>query len=274
MSKPSRRLGTCAFCGQFGQLTREDFTPRWIGRFIANRWPPEGRAELVSIAFGGDQPYREKSRIVGNASAIKPVVVCARCNNEWMKHLEDVVIPILTPMMLGQQLVLDEAALAALGAWVTKTALVFELVQRDSDATASAADRLWFKNHRVPLGGSRIWAARYVGAFGKSWQARSTLFTYNLDDPTSVPSPHGLVAVLAYGEVAFRVAMVRSAPALPTRFAVTESVHAPTIWPATGPLSWPPARALDDDGLLAFGGLHVPATGPGMLDHIGPPPAR
>ena len=148
---------------------------------------------------------------------IKPVVVCAHCNNEWMKRLEDAVIPILTPMMLGHALVLDEPALAALGAWVTKTALVFELVQRDSDATASAADRLWFKNHRVPLAGSRIWAARYVGTFGNSWQARSTLFTYDLDDPTSVPSPHGLVAVLAYGEVAFRVAMVRSAPALPTR---------------------------------------------------------
>jgi hypothetical protein len=141
-----------------------------LGAFIADRWPPEGRAERVSIAFGGDQPYREKTRIVGNASAIKPLVVCARCNNEWMKRLEDAVIPILTPMMLGQQLVLDEAALAALGAWVTKTALVFELVQRDSDATASAADRLWFKNHQVPLAGSRIWAARYVGTFGKSWQ--------------------------------------------------------------------------------------------------------
>ena len=200
--------------------------------------------------------------------------VCSRCNNEWMKRLEDAVIPVLKPMMLGEGFTLNASALAALAAWATKTALVFELVQQDGATTASAADRLWFKAHRSPLPGSRIWAARYVGTLGKAWQSRSMLMTYDLDDPSSVPSPHGLVVVLAYGQVALRVAMVRSEPTLPARFAVTDDERAPTIWPTMGQLAWPPLTTLDDDGLVNFGAVHLPEDGAGSLQHYGPPSHR
>ena len=241
VSKPSRRRGSCAFCGAHGQLTREDFTPQWLGRFIAGRWPAQGPLELVAISGGGDRPYREEKRVVGNASAVKPAIVCQRCNNEWMKRLEDAAIPILKPMILGDSLVLDVPALHALASWAMKTALVFELIRRDNETTASVDDRKSFRNHRVPLPGARIWAGRYVGTLGAAWQSRSTLVTYDLDNPLSVPAPHGFVVVLAYGELALRVAMTRTMPLLPTRFAVSQGEHLPTIWPRSEPLTWPPA---------------------------------
>ena len=274
VSKPSRRQGTCTFCGSFGQLTREDFTPRWLGRFIAAQWPAQGPLELVALSGGGDRPYSQDKHIVGNASAIKPAVVCQPCNNEWMKRLEDAVIHILKPMMRGEEIVLDERSLKAIATWAMKTALVFELVRRHGDTTASALDRAWFKEHRVPLPGARIWAARYVGNLGASCQSRSTLLTYDLDDPLSVPAPHGFIVVLAYGQLALRIAMVRSAPLLPTRFAVNEAEHLPTIWPRTEPLAWPPHLSLDDDGLIEFGRVNLPAAGVGALERYGPPPYR
>ncbi len=271
VGKPSRRIGTCAFCGVFGRLTREDFTPKWLSRYINTHLPPKDKWQAVEIRFGGDRPYRERSRIVGGASAIKPVIVCAPCNNGWMAKLEQAVQPILGPMVLGQPVDLDAAALYTLATWATKTALVFELVQQDGSTTASTADRKWFSKNRQPLTGSRIWIARYVGTFGTVVLARSTLFTYDLDDATPVSEPNGLVVTLAYGEVAFRVAMVRSAPTLPTRIAVAEQSHTPTIWPASGPLEWPPTVALDDEGLRNFGAVGLPVGGPGALDRYGPP---
>ena len=188
-----------------------------------------------------------------------------------MARLEQAVRSILGPMVLGQPVVLDDAALCTLATWATKTALVFELVQHDGTTTASTADRKWFGENRQPLTGSRIWIARYVGTFGTVILTRSTLFTYDLDDPTVVPEPNGLVVTLAYGEVAFRVAMVRSVPTLPTRIAVAEQAHTPSIWPTSGPLKWPPEVALDDEGLRHFGAVRLPVGGPGALDRYGPP---
>lgn len=95
MGKPSRRIGTCAFCGVPGRLTREDFTPKWLSRHINKHLPPEDKWQAVEIRFSGDRPYGERSRIVGGARAIKPVIVCAPCNNGWMARLEQAFRPIL-----------------------------------------------------------------------------------------------------------------------------------------------------------------------------------
>lgn len=271
VSKPSRPIGTCAFCGDYGLLTREDFTPKWLSRDINRHLRPKDKWQAVEIRFGGDSPYRERSRIVGGASVEKPAIVCARCNNGWMAKLERAVQPILGPMVLGQPVDLDAAALCTLATWATKTALVFELVQRDGSTTASTADRKWFSKNRQPFMGSRIWIARYVGTLGTVVLTRSTLFAYDLDDPTPVSKPNGLVVTLAYGEVALRVAMVRSAPTLHTRIAVAEQSHMPTIWPVSGSLKWPPRVALDDEGLRNFSAVGLPVGGPGALDRYGPP---
>lgn len=188
-----------------------------------------------------------------------------------MSGLEQAVQPILKPMMLGQPKLLDEPAIHGLATWATKTALVFELVQQDGDTTASAADRQWFREHCQPLPNSRIWVARYAGTLGPVLLARSTLLTYDMPAAAPVPSPHGLVVVLAYGQVALRVAMVRSAPILPTRFAVTEQPNTPVVWPGGGPLAWPPEIALDDQVLQGFRAVHLPTDGPGALKRYGPP---
>jgi len=71
VSKPSRRQDTCAFCNTYGQLTREAFAPRWLGRFIAAQWPAQGPLELVALSGDGDRPHSQDKHIVGNASAVK-----------------------------------------------------------------------------------------------------------------------------------------------------------------------------------------------------------
>ena len=192
-----------------------------------------------------------------------------------MKRLEDAAIPILKPMILGDSLVLDVPALHARHGQLG-----------DEDCSRLRAHPSRQRDHRIrgrpeviqkspcPAAGARIWAGRYVGTLGAAWQSRSTLVTYDLDNPLSVPAPHGFVVVLAYGELALRVAMTRTMPLLPTCFAVSQGEHLPTIWPRSEPLTWPPAVALDDDALLEFGRVHLPVDGAGALTHYGPPRQR
>lgn len=202
---------------------------------------------------------------------MKPTVVCPSCNNDWMSGLERAVQPVLGPMILGQPMVLDSDAIEALAIWATKTALVFELLQQVTDMTASSADRKWFKDHRQPLPSVRIWVARYVGTRGASVQTLSTLMTYDIDDPNSVPEPTGFVATLTYGQVALRVAMMSAVPSYRAGFAVAEYAHTPLVWPPPNKLDWPPDVALNDDALWEYGGIHLPADGPDALHRYGPP---
>jgi uncharacterized protein YndB with AHSA1/START domain len=273
MGKRPRTVGTCVFCGTFGLLTKEDFTPRWLGRLFDSQFRTGNNWELDSISFGGDRDYHSGTRQVRSASAIKPIVVCASCNNGWMSVLEKSASRLITPMIFGQSIALEVADLGVVAAWAMKTALIFEFVGEDGsqdDTTASAHDRSLFRQSRRPLTTSRVWMARYCGS-RPMYMARSTLLTYDLDDPTSIPAPHGLLVTLAYGQLALRVGLVRSAPTLPTRFAVAEPSGCSAIWPATSQLTWPAADAIDDDGLTSFGVVHLPDVGPGSLSAYGPP---
>lgn len=257
MSKLSRRRGTCAFCGVHGALTREDATPRWLGRLINQHFPPTGRWEAVEIRLGEDQPYSERSHIVGGASSHKPVVVCPGCNNRWMSGLEQAVRSVLRPLVLGQPVHLTIDDMAVLAAWATKTALVYEFVQPAAEGTtASADDRHWFAAHRAPLPHSGVWLSRYVGNRGPVFIRRNTLFLYNLDDEVPAPEPHGLVTALVYGQAALRIAVVRSRPTYPTNFAVLRGPQTVQLHPAETEIEWPPAAVIDDNTLDAFTAMH------------------
>lgn len=262
MSKKGRRSGTCVFCGTFGLLTREDATPKWLGRFIQHHFPPEERWESVEIRFGDDKPPSQRSKIAGNASVHKPIVVCGSCNNGWMSRLEVEAKPLLMPLILGTATHLDNGSSLTLATWATKTALIYEFVYPESEGTtASADDRRWFAEHRRPLPNSRIWCARYVGTRGAAIIARSTLFLYDLDDPAPTPEAHGLFIVLVFGQIAIRVALIRSNPTYPMRFGLWEGEQTQLLWPSQSQLNWPTTDALDDVSLQTFMSVQSPRTG-------------
>src|ERR1019366_10737732 len=97
MGKKGRRTGACVFCGTYGRLTREDATPKWLGRFISENLPPEGRWEAVQARFGDDRDPSQRSTFAGSASVHKPIVVCPNCNNGWMSGLEKEARHVLGP---------------------------------------------------------------------------------------------------------------------------------------------------------------------------------
>jgi hypothetical protein len=142
MRKRTRATGNCAFCGRRDSLTYEHATPKWLGKFIHEHFPPENRWEQVAISFGTDRERAQSTKLIQSASPHKAAVVCGECNNGWMRRLEDAVRPILRPLILGKQSELDDAAIRTVATWATKTALIYEFVQPDdAQPAASATDR-------------------------------------------------------------------------------------------------------------------------------------
>lgn len=145
---------------------------------------------------------------------------------------------------------------------------------RSGSPAAATEDRKWLSEHSRPLPNSGVWIGRYVGTIGAIVVARSTLFLYNLDDPSSIAEPSGLVTTLVYGQLALRVALVRSQPTYTTSFAVNEIPGTSRIWPRSGLVRFPSGETLDDTGLAGFIEMQVPLTGPGALDRLERPPGR
>ncbi len=272
MAKAGKRAGACVFCGTYGLLTREDATPKWVGRLLHKHFPPSGSWEAVELRPCPDGTLHSRSRRVGSPSAYKPVIVCASCNNTWMSGLEQSVRRTLAALILDQAAGLDAKASTMLATWAVKTALVYEFViPSEEGTTASLEDRRWVCEQRKPLPESQVWLGRYVGTRGAHIVSRQTLYLFDRDDAESTPVAHTLFVVLVFGHLAIRVVLPRTDQLYPVKYAVAVGSFAQRIWPYERPVTWPPPASLDDSGLDTF----MAVRGPSYL--VGPrsnhPPA-
>ena len=164
MAKPQR---FCIFCGSSG-LTREHIWPEWFGRLLPEkemnhvhiRTMPSERSVVIS------PPSAKRKQ--GDVSSKKIKVVCKTCNETWMSNIETTVIPIMTPLIQGQQITLTLAAQQILARWMTMKTIVAEY---DNPLTQSIPEsaRHWFKEHQRPPEGWQIWISSYHGV---RWQRR------------------------------------------------------------------------------------------------------
>jgi hypothetical protein len=107
---------TCVFCGKT-PLTLEHIFPQWINAC----WPKGTTSERFARAGSGDLVPRGSFRQVASNTAR---LVCATCNNEWMKDIEDSTRPLLCEMITGHGIQLDGRQQLALATWLIKTAFV------------------------------------------------------------------------------------------------------------------------------------------------------
>lgn len=101
------------------------------------------------------------------ASALKPVVVCASCNNGWISTLEKSAHRLLTAMVLGHMTTLTKLEVAVVATWAVKTALVFELLSEGEPVGATAAsaeDQAKLRELRCPLRKSNVWLSIHIGS--------------------------------------------------------------------------------------------------------------
>ena len=230
----------CAFCQRDVKLTDEHVWPDWTAKYM--RQSGAGTQERVVIRATGIE--RQSWSAYPSAQTVRGT--CEDCNNGWLNDLEEAK-PHLLPMILGQDIIPDEAAQIEIATWATKTALVAG-IKFDPATPQTFYDHLY--QHRQPHPGSRIWLAtsneRYI-----TYIDHRPLRVAVADIPSD--THNGYASLLAIGHLCLYV-FARDTEDPPTKdFPGASSRAFAPIWPVQGPVRWPNAerlvldlRALDD----------------------------
>ena len=149
-------MRTCGFCGGSG-VNKEHVWPDWMRKIIlAERGAPGKR-------FGVEHEQRGHVTRFRSADLETRVgMPCGKCNNGWMRDLEDEVRPFMTGMVHpGQKTLLTAERRRLLARWALKTAMVFEFVREREAHYFTAAERRELMASPAPGFGASVWLGRY-----------------------------------------------------------------------------------------------------------------
>lgn len=174
--KPKRTVlkppGKCIFCGGGAEpgnpMSAEHLWSDWMASIL-----PQS-SEHLEIAETFTQktvpigvPVRRMRQGSSNTKRIK--VVCQNCNNNWMSKMEAAVKPILTPLILGQKIILSPEMRITLTEWIVLKILVAE----HNSYSTSPADPIFDQDARNKFMGVRQippWLRIWIGLHnGTKW---------------------------------------------------------------------------------------------------------
>jgi hypothetical protein len=159
--KPLKELASCIFCG--GQpVTHEHVWSRWSHRYL-----PKGKNKWFAF-HGTEYPDRTDIEIVkhpGDPLDWKVACVDERCNNGWMRELENVARPILIPLIQGDETprFFGQKERSTIAAWVALKATIQEHAPRGNTISHHTQLRRLWKRRLAPEDTWRIWLGRYDG---------------------------------------------------------------------------------------------------------------
>lgn len=169
MANTAKRIRECVFCGG-RPLSFEHVIPKWISRLPlvrreldshTNHGKPRYMRHNIMDEYGVTTGFEFQQRgrhYPMNAMEVR--VVCAACNMGWMSALEVDAASRLTPLINGEITPLSGEDLAILGAWATKTAMMFEW-DDPPHASFTTEQRTTLYEKRKPPTGVAVLAARF-----------------------------------------------------------------------------------------------------------------
>jgi hypothetical protein len=149
----------CIFCGA-GNLSKEHFWPVWASAFLP-KYPNNQRAEQT-ISAGLNHRFDARSDVKhrpGHTWNKTIRVVCISCNNGWMSEIESLAQPILTPLILGQNFVINSNNATIIARWITLKVMVGEQNQPENCVITADQRTKFFSSFEIP-DNLVIWIAR------------------------------------------------------------------------------------------------------------------
>ena len=250
----------CLFCPRDAD-SGEHLFPAWLrGMFQTDRRPSftTVSARFENLGEETRELSRTRRRHPRAVANIKHYVVCRECNNGWMSVLENSVIPILSPIIRGEHLSLNQHELRTIERWVAKTTIVNE-IGYPGQITIPEPNRQIVKDEGTLPSYWQIFIGQGIsadGQFGSSYSSAS------MTPVREGPPVYASCTVLLIGTL---VILVLVSPNLALHFNEKSGFGAKLrrVSPNMGVLRWPPEETLtDSDVLLLTEALGRAISGP------------
>jgi hypothetical protein len=245
--KSPRLPGRCLFCGG-GRLSKEHFWPQWASHLLGDKRVSGAYIEEFVVRTPKALPlsHTRKER-PGQVTTKKLRVVCVKCNNEWMSVLESSVKAFVTPMILGQAVILSPVFQGLFAQWVTLKLMVAEQ-NRPTESIWHQSHRDAFLRARTIPSGMRIWIAQCYSDLWSNAYLRhaSTLGKDRASRPTD-SKKNSQASALGIGQL-FVMAMASTAQNVDLGDFFSFDERITPIWPPSAKdIHWPPVAPLTHD---------------------------
>ncbi len=181
----------CHFCASSAD-SKEHAWPKWL----ASRFG--GSSSILDIQIG-DRTYVVRPTF----PEVTVRSVCLECNTGWMSKLEEDAKPAIALLLSDRGGVLNVQEMHLMAAWVLKTAMVFESLDRANSDFYTPDEREGLRRFLVIPEYTWIWMAGV-----RDFEA---IFTdaHRLSTTLTPGAPDALLTTLAFGNFAAQVLTVR-----------------------------------------------------------------
>jgi hypothetical protein len=246
---------TCVFCGGTG-VTREHALPSWLGDVL--RPDLHNPAQHRMRHRFGDHLREGGTEWRATDLAVVVRCVCRRCNNGWMAiQVEEPAKPLLTPMIVGNGVVLDARAQERVATWAVKTSSLLRLARPKPQSLPESVRRALHDQHTAPRECAVWLAGRARSDKPQVWGALSG-FQLDLEGPSGPLSLE--TATVAIGHLVIQ-AVQCPYPGIEIDLELSDPLRefVVPIWPHPDrAVSWPPSKVMGgsredmDDFAAAF----------------------
>jgi hypothetical protein len=243
IEKTHRDTQACIFCGG-SPTTKEHVFSQWTHALMR---PKEKLRAQQFIAF--QHPDRTDFtgglRLPGSLRDWQIKCVCTTsCNNGWMREIENAAIPVMTPLIGGQQTILSPADQKSIATWAVLKAIVahHNFIPRRK--------RKQFASKREPQAEWSLWIGYYPNHTpGPVWDSRPFPLGTNQREGPASPNCHAttlilnqlLIHVVNFAEKDFSLVFKGRDGSAPSGNIVP-------IWPPTNiSVHWPPRPLTEQD---------------------------
>ncbi len=247
----SRSNSCCLFCGRpWGEVSksREHVLGQWMRKHESELLARPQVSYQAGFDLADDAEYfiELPTSVVTRKAALltlKTREVCKDCNTIWMNKLEQLAEPLILRMVEAARIVdttiLSKANAEDLGRWAQKTALTFEL----TSASRRVANVKMGRQLRSgsPLRGAMVWAARHPQDYDLGIGFVHIDISRTPDPQPGPPDRQVLLVGIVYHFMTVLVYITDAPGQLPPPIPLDGWQ---LIWPAFGPVEFPPMRVV------------------------------
>jgi len=223
-----RAVKRCIFCGNTADSKEHAWSEWALNRL--GPYPGGVYGEFDGIVY---QDSKQKH--------LRVKCVCWRCNEGWMKDLEDTILPSIGGMMLDEPRSLDIPQQWAIARWALKSSMVFEFISRTEAIFYTDSEREALRLSGAIPERTSVSIARSLGV--------ETFFSFGNELTADQAQLNGLVTTIAYRHFVVQVVTVRANQPQGTRLVLDGNLqrwrHVPVaVWPTQDMARWPNAETI------------------------------